>query len=231
MSFSINPRAALCTAAILAVFGAAVGQQMPVGLFGRAPMEREGRSPLMQGGALWADRQRDIIGAVLLHEASKPGRRNVCLRLSEDGWPFAAKQRAILTLEQQVRADPPAPAQRSELDRLRNPGRDWLQPRLGAAPVAELGGPEARQLGAAETALLGAAPGRCDLGLDAASVPPEFRSADPGCNILYFTAPAVAGEIAFVETDYRCGPDCYDAWLYAVVWREDRWQVEAAARP
>jgi hypothetical protein len=109
-----------------------------VGLIGWAPMTREGRAPLTHGGAANADEERDILNVVLLHEAQRPGRTNVCLELAPEGHTFEQEKRAIRVLQQQL-ADEPAQAAsiRSRLDRLLNPQRRWLLPSLHGAGSAD----------------------------------------------------------------------------------------------
>jgi hypothetical protein len=80
--------------------------------------------------------------------------------------------------------------------------------------------------------LLGApTSGRVDIMLDMSAVPESLRSTARDCRPLSFTAPALAGEIAFVETHFAAERGEPDAWLYAVVNTDGRWRVEAMARP
>jgi hypothetical protein len=224
-----NPRAALCTALVLAGFAWLAREQLAVGLFGWAPMQREGRAALTHGGAASPDEERDILSAVLLHEARRPNRRNVCLRLALEGQTFEQEKRGIRALQQQL-ADEPERAEtiRAQLDRLRNPQRKWLlpaEPGVEEAPITE---ESARPLRTAEIGLLGGpAGGAIDLTLNLADLPPSLQGSGADCNPLFFTAPAVAGEIAFVETTYRCGPGCEEGRIYAVVRREEQWEVGA----
>lgn len=232
MSIKFSPPAAMCTAFVLGGFAALASAQMPVGLLGSWGMERAGVLPIERGGVARSDRHGDIIGAVLLFEAGRPGRRNLCLRLAPEGVALEQEKRAIRALQEQIReAGGDMSALVADMDRLRNPQRAWMQARAGPEPGEPLGTPEANQLRLAETTLLGAPElGKVDFELDARNVPAEFRSSEATCNPLYFTAPAVAGEVAFVEIDHRCGPQCRDAWLYAVALREERWVVEALSR-
>lgn len=226
-----NPRAALCTALVLAGFAWLAREQLAVGLLGWAPMVREGRAPLSHGGAATPDQERDILSAVLLHEARRPNRRNVCLRLALEGQTFEQEKRAIRALQQQM-VDAPARAEdiRAQLDRMRNPQRRWLlpaEPGVAEAPITE---ESARPLRTAEISLIGApAGGAIDLTLNLGELPAELQGGGEACNPLFFTAPAVAGEIAFVETTYRCGANCEEGRIYAVVRRDEQWQVGALA--
>lgn len=231
MAIPFDPRAALCTLVVLAGLGWAASRQMSVGFLGWAPMAREGRLPLSQGGTATPDVQRDIIGAVLLYEARRAQRQNVCLRLAPEGTAFEDEKRAIRNLER-ILADQPGERDRivPELGRLRNPARQWLLATASSHGEQPLTEESARPLRLTESSLLGfpAAAG-VDLTLDLARFP-QFQSSDPDCNPLLFTAPAVAGELGFVDISYRCGPGCDERWLYAVALRESGWQVGALAR-
>lgn len=224
-----NLRAAICTALVLAGFAWVAREQLAVGLLGWAPMAREGRAPLAHGGAASPEEERDIVSAVLQHEALQPDRRNVCLKLAPEGQAFEQEKRAIRAFQAQL-ADQPEQAQsiRARLDRLRNPQRKWLLPTAPGAAAAPITEESARPLRTAEIGLLGApAGGAIDLILDLARFPTHFQASGADCNPLFFSAPAVAGEIAFVETLYRCGPGCEEGLLYAVVRREEQWEVGA----
>jgi|GEM_PF-6811541 len=227
-----NPRAALCTALVLAGFAWLAREQLAVGLLGWAPMQREGRAPLMHGGAATPEEERDIVSAVLLYEAQRARRQNVCLRLAPEGQTFEQEKRVIRTLQQQLAAEPGrAQTIRAQLDRLLNPQRKWLLPTPPGPEQAQITEESARPLRTAEISLLGGpAGGAIDLTLNLAELPPDFQGSGAGCNPLFFTAPAVAGEIAFVETSYRCGPNCEEGWLYAAVRRDEQWEVGAVAR-
>lgn len=228
---TFNPRAALCTALVLAGFAWLAREQLAVGLLGWAPMAREGRAPLTHGGAATPEEERDILGAVLLHEARRPGRSNVCLRLAAEGQTFEQEKRTIRALQQQM-ADEPHRAEsiQRELDRRLNPQRRWLLPSAPGAEEAPITEESARPLRTAEIGLLGGpAGGAIDLTLNVGELPAGFQATGADCNPLFFTAPAVAGEIAFVETTYRCGPNCEEGRMYAVVRRDEQWEVGALA--
>jgi len=228
---TFDPRAALCTALVLGLFALLAREQLAVGLLGWAPMEREGRASLIRGGAATPDEGRDILSAVLLHEAQRPNRVNVCLRLSDEGQTFEQEKRVIRALQQQLAAEPgQAEIIRAELDRRLNPQRRWFLPAAPGAEEAPITEESARPLRTAEIGLLGApSGGAIDLTLNLAELPAEFQASGGDCNPLFFTAPAVAGEIAFVETTYRCGPDCEEGRIYAAVRRDERWEVGALA--
>jgi hypothetical protein len=227
-----NPRAALCTALVLAGFAWLAREQLAAGVFAWTPMAREGRAPLMHGGAASPQEERDIVSVVLGYEAQRPNRRNVCLRLATEGQTFEQEKRATRTLQQQLALEPDRrEAIARELDRRRNPERQWLlpyAPGTGEAPIAaESAGP----LRSAEIAMLTSpAGGAIDLTLNLAELPSALQGGGADCTPLYFTAPAVAGEIAFVQTSYRCGPGCDENWLYAAVRRDERWEIGAVTQ-
>ena len=67
--------------------------------------------------------------------------------------------------------------------------------------------------------------------VDEALLTPPMRLQDmgSGCAPLQLSAPAFAGDAAFVETAFACGTTCGNGSLYALQRREGRWQVVAVA--
>ena len=63
--------------------------------------------------------------------------------------------------------------------------------------------------------------------IDAALVPAPLRLQGPSgdCAPLTLSAPAFAGDAAFVEFAYACGSVCGNGGLYALQRREGRWEV------
>ncbi len=231
MSIPFSPRAALCTFVVVAGFGTAITAQLPGGLFGLIGMDREGLLLMEGGGRAREQDDRDIVTAVLMHEAHRPGRGAVCVRLADEGEALASERAEIATLQRSVEdANPALRAELiAELDRRRNPARSWVRP--GPDAVA-LGDENQRQLRSAETSLLvGTSSGRVDITLDMSTLPESLRSTAPNCPALAFTAPALAGEIAFVETRFAPPGRAAEESLYAVVRTDGRWSVEAVARP
>lgn len=229
-----SPRAALCTAVVVIGFGVAVTSQLSGGLFGLIGFERDGFLT-MQGGGARPDEaeQSEIVTAVLVHEARQTGRGPICVELSDEGEALAGERLDVVRLQRAAAgATPDARGQFiDELNRRRNPVRAWLRPAAGTGEAVVLSEDNVRRLRTAETALLGGPPGRpVDITLDMATLPENLRATAAGCPVLSFTAPAVAGEIAFVETKFvrRGQPD--EAWLYGVARAESRWTVEAMAR-
>lgn len=235
MAIPFSPRAALCTLVVVAGFGAVVANQLPGGLFGLIVWERDGLLPIDGGGTPREDDSREIVTAVLAHEARRGERGAVCVQLAEEGEALASerqeiarRQRAIATADAATRASLVA-----ELDRRRNPARAWLLPASpGALPTTPAAQENARQLNAAETAVLGApAAARIDLTLDMNAVPESLRSPARDCRVLGFTAPVAAGNVAFVETHFAPRAGEIESWLYAVTDTDGDWTVEAMARP
>lgn len=233
MSIDFSPRAALCTVAVLAGFGALLSAQLPNGLFGIVGFTREGLLSIRGGAVSEADDQRDIVGAVLRDEARRPGRGNVCLSLAEEGTTFEQEKRAIRGLEQQLRRQPENRARIvAELERLETPARDWRAVPEADGQASPLPPASAQSLLAAEQRLLGQpALSGVEITLDGNAVPAAFRARGGACSALSFTAPARIGAVAFVETRFSCGSGCADDGLYAVARRGERWDVVAVARP
>ena len=67
--------------------------------------------------------------------------------------------------------------------------------------------------------------------IDAALVPAPLRLRDGvrDCAPLVLSAPAFAGDAAFVETFYACGTRCGNGSLYALQRRDGRWEVVGVA--
>jgi hypothetical protein len=135
-------------------------------------------------------------------------------------------------LQQRLQREPGARSEiAAHLERLSAPERAWQLAAAPGSPAAPLPPESAASLRLAERHLI-AAPrtSGVEIELDGSAVPPALRSTAPGCNTLFFSAPAVAGEIAFVKTRFECGPGCMEERLYAVVLREERWAVAATDR-
>lgn len=234
MTIPFSPRAALCTIAVMAGLAGAVAAQRG-GLFGLAGTEREGFLTGGQGGtAPDADERSEIVAAVLAHEAR--GRRApVCLTLSDEAEALAGERAEIARAERRVaEADPPRRAVLiAALERLRRPERDWVRPGV-AGSSNSVSAQAAEQLRVAETTVL-ATPvsGRVDIMLDMGSLPEILRGTAPGCDALSFTAPAVTGDVAFVETGRTCRSSapaaCGSGTIHALSRGEGGWRVEASA--
>lgn len=231
---AFSPKAALCTFVVVAGFGVAVTSQLPGGLFGLIGMERDGLFTMQGGaGAPDEDERSEIVSAVLTHEAQQTARGPVCVELSDEGEALAGERLEIARLQRNV-ADAPQGMRASSiaaLDLRRRPERVWLLASPGADENPPLGEESVRQLRAAEAAVLGGPlAGPVDITLDMGALPESLRSDAPGCPTLAFTAPAVAGEIAFVETSFTRAGQPAVGRLYAVARSGGRWRVEGVAR-
>ncbi len=231
MGIPFSPRAALCTFVVVGGLATAISAQLPGGLFGLIEMDREGLL-LMEGGGMPREQDdRDIVTAVLAHEAQKTGRGAVCVQLADEGEALSSERAEVAALERAIAEA--RPARRAglvaDIERRRNPVRAWVRPGAEALPLGEQ---NARELSLAEASLLGSpSSGRVDITLDMGALPESLRSTARNCPALAFTSPALAGEIAFVETRFAPAGQPADAWLYAVVRTDGRWSVEAMARP
>ena len=233
MAIPFSPRAMLCTLVVVGGFAAALTAHLPGGLFGLIGMERDGLLRLETGGAApRPDAKSEIVHAVLAHVAERQS-KPLCVGLSDTGEALANDRRWITSAEREIADADPAERARlvTGLGHLRSPQRAWFRPAFpGEDRAVPLGEENARVLQAAETALL-AIPtsGRVDISLDMGALPEVLRGRPPGCDGLLFTAPAVVGNIAFVETTYTCGDLCANGQIYALSWSGGRWQVEAMA--
>jgi hypothetical protein len=233
VSLEFSPRAALCTAIVLGGFAMLAAAQLPFGFLGFGDTPREGLLRMAGGRTPHPSVERNILGAVLMHEARRPGRTNVCLRLAEQGRTFEQEKRAIRGLGKRLEREPAARTEiAAHLQRLTAPLRAWLSPAVSSAPPMALPEESAASLHAAERGLLAAArTSGVEIELDGGVVPEALRATGGGCTTLYFSAPAVAGDIAFAATSFQCGPGCGEDWLYAVALRDERWAVVAMVQP
>ncbi|HTU11251.1 MAG TPA: hypothetical protein VMG08_10185 [Allosphingosinicella sp.] len=184
---------------------------------------------------------RAAIAAVLAHQASMRGPESAaqtCVVPALAGPPVAAGEDNPMMPPNTVRIFfqwhvPEAPATVRPPPQFRPDGqrrrRERPPPVVLPAPVpADL----AQRLDAlrAEAARGGAAPAVAMV--DEALVAPPMQlqdERDRGCAPLQLSAPAFAGDAAFVETAYACGTTCGNGSLYALQRREGRWAVVAVA--
>jgi hypothetical protein len=108
MGIPFSPRAALCTLVVVVGFGAAVAAQMPGGLFGLIVWERDGLLTIDGGGTLREDDSREIVTAVLAHEARRGDRGAVCVQLADEGEALASERQEIGRMQRAVEATDPA---------------------------------------------------------------------------------------------------------------------------
>jgi len=195
--------------------------------------------PLRAQTAASADDARAAIAAVLAHQASMRGFESAaqtCVAAALAPPPAAAGAENPMMPDQSVRIyfqwhvpEPPAavrppPQPRPEGQRQRR--RDRPPPVPLPAPVpAEF----AQRLDAAraEAARNAAAPAIDQVDEALLTAPMQLQEGTRSCAPLQLSAPAFAGDTAFVETAYACGTTCGNGSLYALERRDGRWTVVA----
>lgn len=149
---------------------------------------------------------REIVLEVLRYEALRSREWSICLRRTSRGFPFDWPRE--------------------------NGGFGWIK--APARPPQEytvqrdLGEEEATALDRAAEQVIAAPPSASPpLIVDRSQLPTGLQSADPSCADLTYTVPAIAGDIAFVQTTFSCGPVCAEGWRYALRRRGGRWSLFA----
>jgi hypothetical protein len=197
-----------------------------------------------QATAASADDARAVIAAVLAHQASirgPEGGAETCVAEALAGPPAApgaaaeddamAPDHAVRIYFQwhvpdappPVRAAPPEPA----------PGQRRNRPRAAPPPPppAPLATAEAERLNALRIEAA-RAPSPAFAGIDPAQIPAPLhvpRRGDDDCAMLTLSAPAFAGDAAFVEFAFACGTVCGNGGLYALQRRAGRWELVGIA--
>ena len=198
-------------------------------------------TPLQAQQAATAADVRAVLAAVLAHQASIRGPESgaeTCVAASLVGQPVgpgADAEDDPLQPNHSVRiyfqwhvpdapppprvAPPPEPAGGNNRNRR---GRPRVEPPSPPAPLATA---EAERLSAlrAEAARAPATPN--PVRIDETLVTPPLRLERPNddCAFITLSAPAFAGDAAFVEYAYACGTVCGNGGLYALQRREGRW--------
>jgi hypothetical protein len=187
-----------------------------------------------------ADDARAAIAAVLAHQTAMRGLESAaqtCVVAELAPPPAAAGAENPMMPEQSVRIYfqwhvPEAPATVRPPPQFRPDGqrrrRERPPPVVMPAPVpAEL----AQRLDAlrAEAARSTAAPTLAQVEAAQVAAPMQLQEGRSGCAPLQLSAPAFAGDAAFVETAYACGTTCGNGSLYALQRRDGRWEVVAVA--
>ena len=197
-------------------------------------------APLQAQEAASAADARAVMAAVLAHQAARRGPEGgaeTCVAAALSGPPAApgsaaeddplAPDHAVRIYFQwhvpggppPVRAVPPPEA---------NPGQGRRsRPRAAPPPPppAPLDNATAERLNALRAQAAQAQTAPALTAIDAALVPPPLRlqRPDDDCDLLTFSAPAFAGDTAFVEFAYACGTVCGNGGLYAVQRRDANW--------
>ena len=180
------------------------------------------------------------IDPVLAYEAQIARERTpTCVPAQTVGVAFDGNRRDLRQLLHESRTRPPSNPRdaqifRSSLESAQRPYFEWRQP---AAPGGQREGLPAL-LDPATGAQLSAAVQRIIATSANATAPEELGPIPaplrphglPGCNAaLTLTAPARAGETAFVETRYGCGDLCGNGMLYALRNDDSGWRLIAIA--
>ena len=183
---------------------------------------------------------RAAIAAVLAHQTSMRGQESAaqtCVVPALGPPPAAAGEDNPMMPRQAVRIyfqwhvpDPPAtvrppPQFRPDGRRQRRERAPEVE-RPAPVPAGLAQRPDALR---AEAARSGAAPAIVEIDAALVSAPMQLQDQVRGCAPLQLSAPAFAGDAAFVETAYACGTTCGNGSLYALERREGRWVVVAVA--
>jgi hypothetical protein len=183
------------------------------------------------------------IAAVLAQEVTARGPENAaetCVSEGLAGAPLAPDGDDPMAPGGAVRIRPqwhalPAPAAARPVYTPPPPGERRQRRRARPEPVpppAPLAADVAARLDAAwRQATATPAPMVANAGIAAASVPDPLRvqRPDDDCALLTLSAPAFAGDAAFIEVAYQCGSVCGNGSLYALERREGRWQIVGIA--
>lgn len=187
-----------------------------------------------------ADDARAAIAAVLAHQASVRGPESgaqTCVAGALAGPPALPDADDPMMPEHAVRIrfqwhapEPPAvqrPAREPDVPGQRRRQRQRAEPLALPPPLAPALADRLNAL-RAEAGRDAAPPALT--AIDAASVPAPLRlQGSSDCAPLTLSAPAFAGDAAFVQYAYACGTTCGNGGLYALQRRENRWEVVGVA--
>jgi hypothetical protein len=196
-------------------------------------------APLQAQNAREPAEARAVIAAVLAHQAAMRGAEEAaqtCVETALAGPPAAAGAEDPMVPEHVVRIGfqwhlPESPAIVRPPPQYRPDGRRQNRERRPEVPLPAALAPDLAQRLDALRAEAARAPA-VDLDrIDAALVPAPLRTREGtrDCAPLVLSAPAFAGDAAFVETVYACGTRCGNGNLYALQRREGRWEVVGVA--
>jgi hypothetical protein len=193
-------------------------------------------APLRAQGLPGADDARAVIAAVLAHQAAMRGPESgaqTCVVAALAGPPASpdAEDDAMMPdyavrigfqwhapdPPARLRPPPPRPA----------PGRRSRERSAPIAPPPPLAQALADRLNLLRAEAAGAAAIAGPARIDAALVPAPLQLQDMrgDCAPLTLSAPAFAGDTAFVEFAFACGTVCGNGGLYALQRREGRWET------
>lgn len=179
---------------------------------------------------------RAVIAAVLTHQASMRGAESAagtCVERALAGPPAAPGADDPMVPNHAVRIGfrwhlPEGPPLVRPPLQFRPDGRPQRRERRPEVPLPAALAPDlAQRLDASRAEAAPAALAE----IDAALVPAPLRLRDGArdCGPLTLSAPAFAGDTAFVETAYACGTTCGNGSLYALQRRDGRWEVVGVA--
>jgi hypothetical protein len=196
-------------------------------------------APLRAQGVPTVDDARTVIAAVLAHQAAMRGPESgaqTCVVGALAGPPAAPDAEDMMMPDHAVRIgfqwhEPDPPVRMRPAPARPAPGRRSRERPAPIEPPPALAAALADRLNAlrVEAGRAPAPPGPA--WIDAALVPAPFQLQGPvgDCAPLTLSAPAFAGDMAFVETAYACGTVCGNGNLYALQRREGRWEVAGIA--
>jgi len=138
----------------------------------------------------------------------------VRIRPQWHGVPTPASARPVYT--------PPAPGER----RRRRPRPEPVPP---PTPLATEAAARLDSLWRQATAASRPMPRNGGISTTEVPEPLHLQRVDDDCALITLSAPAFAGETAFIEVAYQCGSVCGNGNLYALERRRDRWEVVGIA--
>jgi hypothetical protein len=197
-----------------------------------------------QATAATADDARAVIAAVLAHQVAirgPEGGAETCVAEMLAGPPVApgaaaeddslAPDHAVRIYFQWHVPDAPPPVRPPPPEP--GPGQRRSRPRIvPPPPPAPLATAEAERLNALRIEAARAPSSSGLTRIDPAQIPAPLhvpRQGDDDCAMLTLSAPAFAGDAAFVELAYACGTVCGNGGLYALQRREGRWELVGIA--
>jgi hypothetical protein len=196
-----------------------------------------------QASAATADDARAVIATVLAHQASirgPEGGAETCVTQALTGPPVApgaaaeddrmAPDHAVRIYFQWHAPDAPAPVRAPRPEPAPGQRRSRPRPAPPPPPPAPLAAVEAERLNTLRTEAA-RAPSPALAAIDPAQIPAplHLQRRDDDCAMLTLSAPAFAGDAAFVELAYACGTVCGNGALYALQRREGRWELVGIA--
>jgi hypothetical protein len=188
-----------------------------------------------------ADDVRNVIATVLLQEVSvrgPEGGAETCVGGELGSLPAAPGAEDDMIPDHAVRIrfqwhepDRPAPVRAAPPERPAGSRRGRPPVMPPPPPPAALAADFAARLDALRAEAASAATPSPLARIDEALVPGPLRLQRPGddCALITLSAPAFAGDAAFVSVGFACGTVCGNGGLYALQRREGRWELVGIA--